>query len=175
MAVENSTQTESNRCACSRYSVLVNVREDDRGDLVWDDELTTGCTATARKTFAQGHDAKLKSHLIKWGAAGYEVRVEDGAMMTTADAVTMARDYGFGDKVAAGIARATAKIQAKADRAAKKAAPAPGDDPQDATAEPQTVTAKVGRWEREGVVDGDTFTYTDSKGETQTTTTFTLV
>jgi hypothetical protein len=167
-AVENE-----NRCECSRYSVLVNLREAGNGDLEWDEELTTGCEATARKLFAQGHDAKLKSFLIKAGAAGHEVRREDGGMVTVADAATHANHYIFGHMIVAGIERAEAKAAAKAERqtakvarrkpAAKKPAP-----------EPEVVTAKVGRWTYEGVVQGGQFVYKDSKGKRKTAAKFQL-
>ena len=176
MAAENSAQTEPTRCACSRYSVLVNVREADDGDLVWDDELSTGCTATARKTFAQGHDAKLKSALIKWGAEGYEIRRDDGGVAVTGDAFTMAREFAFHDMVVSAIARRGEKARKAMERkeARRFAKEQPASEPT-APEEPATVKAKVGRWEREGTVDGETFTYADSKGETKSTTTFTLI
>lgn len=178
MVANNSEQTEQNRCACSRYSVLVNVREAGDGDLVWDEELSTGCTATARKTFAQGHDAKLKSALIRWGTEGYEIRRDDGGVAVTGDALTMAREFAFADMIVAAIARRGEKARKAAERKeARRLAKEERQAPQEPTApeEPQTVKAKVGRWEREGVVEGDTFTYADGKGETQTTTTFTLL
>ncbi|MFF6858485.1 hypothetical protein ACFY9H_24290 [Streptomyces bacillaris] len=149
MAAKNTaTQTEPTACTCSQFAT-----EDGR---------TTGCTAETKRLFAPGHDAKLKSFLIRMGAEGTEViRTVDG-IASPADASTHAAKFAFGHMVAAGITRAEGKAAAKAERAAKKAAP-------------KTVTAKVGRWTREGVVDGDTFTYTDAKGATKTTTNFQLV
>ncbi|MFF3710439.1 hypothetical protein [Streptomyces phaeochromogenes] len=160
---------EPTPCECSRYSVLSNVREADNGDLTWDQELTTGCTATTKRTFAPGHDAKLKSALIRWGAEGHEIRYDDGGMSTTADAATLAAKFPFGHMVAAGIKRAEDKAAAKAERdavrAARKAAPK----------KPKTVKAKVGRTVREGVVEGDEFVYADKDGSEKRTAKFELV
>lgn len=143
-----TAQVEPTACTCSQFAT-----EDGR---------TTGCEAETKRLFAPGHDAKLKSFLIRMGAEGTEViRTVDG-IASPADASTHAAKFAFGHMVAAGITRAEGKAAAKAERAAKKAAP-------------KTVTAKVGRWTREGVVDGDTFTYTDAKGATKTTTNFQLV
>ncbi|PWK67187.1 hypothetical protein BCL76_10992 [Streptomyces sp. CG 926] len=149
------------RCECSRYSVLVNLRDED-GDLTWDEELTTGCTATTARVFAPGHDAKLKSALIRWGAEGHEVTREGDGVSTTADAATLASKFIFANMVAAGIKRAAAKAERAGARAAKVQPAA-------------EVTAKVGRWDRVGTVQGDTFTYTDAKGATKTTKVFTLI
>ncbi|MER7509979.1 hypothetical protein ABTX82_16760 [Streptomyces lavendulae] len=161
---------EQTRCECSRYSVLVNLR-DDNGDLAWDEELTTGCTATTARVFAPGHDAKLKSALIRWGVEGHDVTRDGDGVNTTADAETHAVKFIFANMVAAGIKRAKDKAAAKAERAAARAAKKVA-----AKVEPAIeVTAKVGRWERVGTVQGDTFTYTDAKGATKTTTKFQLI
>ncbi|MEU2070418.1 hypothetical protein [Streptomyces anulatus] len=147
-----ATQAEPTACTCSQFAT-----EDGR---------TTGCAAETKRLFAPGHDAKLKSFLIRMGAEGTEViRTVDG-LASSADASTHAAKFAFGHMVAAGITRAEGKAAAKAERAAARAA---------RKAAPKTVTAKVGRWTREGVVDGDTFTYTDAKGATKTTTKFQLV
>ncbi|MEV7150481.1 hypothetical protein AB0O05_28760 [Streptomyces sp. NPDC093084] len=189
MEATTNTVTEENRCECSRYSVLVNVREDGTGDLVWDEELTTGCEATARKLFAQGHDAKLKSFLIKAGVAGHEVSRDDGGVVSTADAATHANHYTFGHMIVAGIERAEAKVAAKAERKAKRER----DRQETATrhaarqtrkmraklAEPKFVKAKVGRWVYEGqVMDQDgaqVFRYIAKDSTTKTAVKFKLV
>lgn len=163
-----ATPVEPTPCECSRYSVLSNVREAENGDLTWDQELTTGCAATTRRTFAPGHDAKLKSALIRWGAEGHEIRYDDGGMSTTADAATLAAKFPFGHMVAAGIKRAEDKAAAKAERdaarAARKVAPK----------KPKVVTAKVGRATFEGRMDGEHFVY-EVKGNERRTLKFELV
>ncbi|MET7828501.1 hypothetical protein ABZT23_27955 [Streptomyces sp. NPDC005386] len=164
-----TAQAEPTRCECSRYSVLVNVRENGTdGDLVWDAELTTGCTATTKRTFAPGHDAKLKSALIKWGAEGHEVTRDDDGVNTVADASTHAAKFPFGHMVAAGIARAEAKAAEKAERAAARAAR------KTAPKTPKKVTAKVGRATFTGHMDGDHFVY-EVKGKERRTLKFTAI
>ncbi|MER5660422.1 hypothetical protein [Streptomyces mirabilis] len=186
---ENTTAEKKIPCECSRYSVLVNVREADNGDLTWDEELTTDCEAGARKLFAQGHDAKLKSFLIGAGAAGHEVRRNDGGVVSMADAATHAQQYTFGRMVAAGIERAEAKAAKKAERlAAKEAAHKEALTRYAArqtrkiqaklakqAAEPKTVKAKVGRWTYEGTVQDGQFIYADAKGNKKTAVKFQLV
>ncbi|MFD7998494.1 hypothetical protein [Streptomyces mirabilis] len=187
---ENTTAEKKTPCECSRYSVLANVREADNGDLTWDEELTTGCEAGARKLFAQGHDAKLKSFLIRAGAAGHEVRRDDGGVLSMADAATHAKHYTFGHMVAAGIERAQAKAAKKAERlAAKEAAHKEALTRYAArqtrkiqaklakaeAAKPKTVKAKVGRWTYEGEVTDAGFVYKAKNGERKTAAKFQLI
>ncbi|MFI9117884.1 hypothetical protein ACIGW0_00495 [Streptomyces bikiniensis] len=175
MAAKNTAKTapaatdEAQACECSRY------------DAMFPDELTeenlesgdyqvfeTGCTATTKRLFAPGHDAKLKSALIKWGALGLDIRRTDEAgVAVSAEAVKHASRYKFAGMVEAGIKRAEERRVAKAAKAAKKVAKAEPANP--------IVTAKVGRWTREGTVTDGVFTYTDAKGATKTATKFALI
>lgn len=236
MARKNTAKTI---CECSRYSVLVGLRNDAKGDLTWDDELTTGCPKTLTgRTFAPGHDAKLKGFLIRVGTNGHEV-TDDQGISCTAEA--MAGRYGFAHLVREGIENAQLARQEKSDKARVRAhkaelrnereldkmerklakpthdgnsarqerelaalvaaeeakhaaelaaqaearqrlldeadeewADSHTDEDKAKYADPQIVTAKVGRWTYEGTVEGDEFTYT-AKGEARTTTKFTLV
>lgn len=221
-------------CECAKYSVLVGLRENDTdGDLTWDEELTTGCPGTLTgRTFAPGHDAKLKGYLIRWGLSGYDISSTDGV---TAGAERVAARYGFESMVLAGMQLGREKREAARERKAKakKAADKRNDDalahdgneartkreaksladrvaaeeaaheakvlaeqearqnemPTDeewyeahtdedkakyeAHTEPKAVTAKVGRWEYEGVVtDAGEFVYKNKKGEEKRTTDF---
>jgi hypothetical protein len=172
---------------------------DETGNMIDIVEEGTGCTATTRNDFAQGHDAKLKSALIRWGAANYEVAWISGGVRSGSDAMGVATRYGFAHMVADGIAKAVAKreaAQARADhkheRAAAKAAgkapkakvsllkSRPVEDPHvmfpvvDEAPEPLPVpvrsTCKVGRWTYRGTVNLDgSFTYTNKSGEEVTT------
>lgn len=194
-------------CACSIYSAIDNNER----------TIDTACRATTKRTFAPGHDAKLKGFLIKCGLAHLEVN--DGNANHTPEAI--ASRYGFGHMVKSGISegklgRAEAsdkrrKRQAAAERrndealehdgnAARRAREArslaeqveeeeakfaaeqparPEPEWDDDPTEQPVVKAKVGRWIYEGTVngDGDTFefTYVNGKGETVSTTKFTLV
>jgi hypothetical protein len=145
-------------CTCS----LVRIFAED-GTLI-----TTGCVETTKRTFAPGHDARLKGFLIRAGIAGHTVRV--GADGEERSAQAVADQFGFGYMVAEGIRKGAerafrAELKAMA-KAAKKAAPAP-----------QKVTAKVGRWEYEGTLsaDGTEFSYVTRKGAEVTTTKFARV
>lgn len=128
-------------CACS---LVVAVAADGT-------TTRTGCTATTRRTFAPGHDARLKGFLIRAGRDGLHVREVGLGVAHETTAVKFAERFGFAHMVADGIAR-----QAKPRKAAKVA--------------PKTVTAKVGRWFYEGTMDDrGNFTYTQKNGKTHTT------
>ena len=165
-AAKKTETAEPTQCECSRYDALPADLTDadlESGDF---EILTTGCTATTKRQFAPGHDAKLKSALIKWGALGLDIRRSEGGVATSASAAKHASRYAFAHMVTAGVKRAEAKAAEKARKAEERAA---------RKAAPKQVTAKVGRWERTGTVEGDTFTYTDAKGATKSTTRFQLV
>ncbi|WP_060176894.1 hypothetical protein [Streptomyces sp. IMTB 1903] len=152
-------KSEPTACTCAQYEA---------------DGQTTGCTATTARVFAPGHDAKLKGFLIRAGAAGLEVtRTDASGHRTTTSAQDAASPYIFANMITAGIKRAADKAAAKAERAAARAAKKVGAKVEPAI--PVEVKAKVGRWDRVGTVDGDTFTYTDAKGATKTTKVFTLI
>lgn len=177
-------------CECSKYEILVNVRESDTdGDLIWDEEITTDCTSTTARLFAPGHDAKLKGFLIRAELAGHEVSRTDGAMRVSGDAASFAKRYDFGHMVVEGIRLGKEKDAAKAAKKAKKiadkefaealreakvtvvvATPAPVAD-EDAVAQALAVTAKVGRWEYKGELTAEGFSYTDGKGVAKVITT----
>lgn len=169
--------TDATLCECSRYEALVSEQLTEENLASGDyDVYDTACTATTKRTFAPGHDARLKSALIRWGAAGLEVsRVENG-LRVSASAEQWADKLNFGYMVRAGIDRAVAKAAA---RAAKRAASAERKLAEKAgivTPEPAPVKAKVGRWVYEGTVDGNEFVYADRKsGEAKRTIKFTLI
>ncbi|MEV5009149.1 hypothetical protein [Streptomyces sp. NPDC055692] len=173
-AAKKTETAEPMRCTCSQFAT-----EDGR---------TTGCMAETKRLFAPGHDAKLKSALIRWGAEGVEVTRTMGSIASSADAATHAAKFAFGHMVKAGIKRVEDKAAAKAERQAKReqerkesltrhAAKRTRQMAKKNAAEQaaQEVKAKVGRWERTGTVKNGQFTYTDAKGATKTTTKFTLI
>lgn len=120
------TPKAKTRCECSLFDVQTNLRESESGgDLIWDEEFTTGCTGTeTNNLFAPGHDAKLKSFLIRMGVLGHRVTRDNGVRVDT-DAIGWAAKYGFSTQVIAGIRRAEEKVAARTLReqsaAAKKA------------------------------------------------------
>lgn len=145
-------------CACS---TVIAIAEDGT-------EIRTGCHATTKRTFAPGHDARLKGFLIRAGAENMMVRFEDSGINLTA--LGLAASFGFSHMVEDGIRAAKDRAFAKALRETKKAKPAP-------KAEPVKVAAKVGRWVYEGTIsaNGEIFSYTDRQGRHLMATKFTRV
>lgn len=135
-------------CACSLFVAVAADGTTTR----------TGCTATTRRTFAPGHDARLKGFLIRAGRLGHLIRTPEGGADQVS--VRVAERFGFAQMVRDGIARTPAKK-------ARKAAPVA----------PATVTAKVGRWVYEGRVTagGGIFSYTDRQGRNLMAEKFTVV
>lgn len=121
-------------------------------------ETRTGCTATTRRTFAPGHDARLKGFLIRAGRENLHVREVGQGVAHETTAARFAERYGFGHMVREGIARQAKPRKAKA-------------------VAPRTVVGKVGRWTYEGTVtaNGGIFTYTDRQGRTLMAEKFTIV
>lgn len=133
----NATAAARTACSCSSFA-----------------DATTGerlvCTATTKRTFAPGHDARLKGFLIRVGRAGHLVHAPEGG--TPKFPAQVAERFGFAHMVRDGIARVAPARKAKK---VAEAAPAP-----------VKVLAKVGRWVYEGEVtaNGGLFSYTDRKG-----------
>lgn len=147
-------------CTCSKVTTRT-----ETGELV-----STGCRATTKRTFAPGHDARLKGFLIRAGIAGQDVKVGDD---TPRDAQAVADQFGFGYMVAEGIRAGAEREFKKTLREVAKAAKKTHETP-------KQVSAKVGRWTYEGVITdspehGPQFTYTTAKGVQTTTTKFTRV
>lgn len=119
---KNATADEAQACECSKYDAIpADLTEADleAGDF---EVLTTGCTATTKRQFAPGHDAKLKSALIRWGALGLDIRRNEGGVASSATPAKHASRYAFAHMVTAGVKRAKAKAAEKARRAEERAA-----------------------------------------------------
>ncbi|MET7902049.1 hypothetical protein ABZS86_11370 [Streptomyces sp. NPDC005355] len=117
---KKAAEDEATPCECSIYDAIpADLTEEQvaSGDY---EVFTTGCTATTKSQFAPGHDAKLKSFLIKHGAAGHEIRRNKDGVATSASVHRHAKRYAFAHMVAAGVQRAEAKAAEKAERQAKK-------------------------------------------------------
>jgi hypothetical protein len=170
---KNAKATETHACACGGVT-FTNFGEDTK----------TVCTATTKRTFAPGHDARLKGELIRRGLAGDVVRMPSGEVVSCEYIASL---FGFGHMVADGIRRGIEKAQAKATKKAAKTAErklaegaglvANKSEDEAAKADALVVKAKVGRWEYFGVIlaagDGQpVFRYTDKKGNTQDTMKF---
>lgn len=86
-------------CACANYQV---------------EGAGTGCTSTTKKKFAPGHDAKLRSLLVKAGVAGHSVHVkeEDGSVSTMGH-LEAAKLHGLVDHVEHGVKLALERLAKK--------------------------------------------------------------
>lgn len=93
-------------CACASFFIKSN----DDGSL-----SGTDCTAVTVNTFGPGHDAKLKSLLIKAGVAGSTVVRVEGDVHTDMSAVEAADEHGF-------AAQVQKSVEAKRSRAEEVAA-----------------------------------------------------
>lgn len=176
-------------CACQQFDAVIREITDEAGNMV-DVELdSTGCTETTRRTFAPGHDAKLKGYLIRWEVAGYDIRQITGGVAVTRSAVDHAAQFGFAIQVANGVrintekaearkAAADRKHEAKAIKTGQATKPAPTVEKvadEDQALKPLNMRVKVGRWEYDATIDGNTATYTDKQGNVKTTQQFVVV
>jgi hypothetical protein len=181
-------------CACSLYT-----GKDIKGA-----ELTTGCDAETIRTFGPGHDAKLKSLLIKTAIAGLDVTKKTDTGSVAMSPVHAAEEYGFRPQVEKGlethngkaVKREEAAKERQAARDAKKAekdaakaerkriqeerkvkadALKAATDKANADKTPGPARAKVGRTEYDGEVLADgTFRY-EKDGEQVETEKYTIV
>lgn len=196
-AVEKTVKAKAvaTPCACSLYTGT-----DGKGEA-----LSTYCEAVTVRTFGPGHDAKLKSLLIKTAIAGEDViKIVDGRE-TEMSPVHAAEEYGFRDLVEKGVEthrskqakrdearaeterkrneRAAAKEEAKAERKrtqeerkAQAAALKAAIDKANAEKVPGPARAKVGRTEFDGeVLQDGTFKYVNSEGTEVETEKYTIL
>lgn len=97
-------------CECQKWEIGWTADTDSLG--VDEPEVTaytTGCTKMTNRTFAQGHDAKLKSLFIRAAMEGMEVRYIDGDMTTMTWEQAAAR-YDFGYQVHQAVAARRTKL-----------------------------------------------------------------
>lgn len=87
-------------------------------------ELTTGCTAQTPRNFAPGHDAKLKSLLIKAAIAGVDVTRSNGDGVTELSPLHAAEDFGFRAQVEKGVDTQARKDAVKSAKKAERQAAA---------------------------------------------------
>jgi len=120
--------------------------------------LKTGCTGVTTKTFAPGHDARLVGMLQTAQRLGGEASITSDDLSISYEPAQLAAEIGMSDHLVDKVrfGGSVKKTEAKA-------------------AKPAPVQAKVGRWAYEGTVQGGEFTYVTAKGETKTTSKYTLV
>ncbi|WP_433366885.1 hypothetical protein ACQPZX_38605 [Actinoplanes sp. CA-142083] len=106
-------------CRCSLFEVGEFDPEQDGAS------FTTECDRMTKNEFAQGHDAKFVSFIVKGQLDGYEIRTNDGGMTVTfPNAVAAAKSVSeaLGIKAAKMLARADEKAKEKAEKSAAKEA-----------------------------------------------------
>lgn len=117
-----------------------------------------------RSRFRQGHDARIRGMLIRAAAASARVVTVDEANghTTTYDPI----------EYAATLDTETHRLSEQVQRGVQRIA----DRGTTSKPAPVTVIAKVGRWPREGIVDGAEFVYTEkASGTVQRTRNFTVL
>jgi hypothetical protein len=106
----------SKPCFCSYFEVGnfdPDVKDEDA------EIFTTGCAQSTKRTFAQGHDARLVSFLVDGFFDGYDLRlVEGGVSISFADPAGAAARAS--DALAVKAEKATAVRRAKMDAAAER-------------------------------------------------------
>jgi hypothetical protein len=136
-------------CECSQWEIVLNPGTEEANLEDYEGKRIV-CTRQTKRTFAQGHDASLKSLLIEAGVGGYEVaRVgEDDGIRRDMDWHKAAMAFGFGHQVVEAVQARTAKKTAK--KAPKSEIKA--DTWEDLSpAEAPKVRVKVGRWEYDAI------------------------
>lgn len=115
-------ETTATPCLCSQFEAFDSEQLTEANLETGDyDSWTTDCTAETKKTFAPGHDAKLKSALIRWGSQDLDITQLVGGTRVSASAEQWASKFDFGYMVLAGLAKAQERAAAKAERDAKRA------------------------------------------------------
>lgn len=153
-ATETKTATPATICQCGTVKVGKNAFE--RGD----------CQATTKKSFAQGHDAKMSARVATEIALG-EVTMDEGL----AEIRRAGGGINLVEKTKWSAGLRAKKLAAKARKgqpnakteAEEYAATVTGDE------DAQVTKIKVGRWEYDATIDdkGDAH-YTNARGEEHT-------
>lgn len=157
-------------CSCSLWEV---------GTFDGDDETapswTTDCSASTTRLFAQGHDAKLVSFLVRGQLDGYELRTTEGGISITfpdaaaaAGSVSPALAVKATNMLRVAKAKIDARIAREAEKANKKNAAATQEQPTEAPTEPtaqalvpvvtnleRPATIRVGRWTYAATITGN--------------------
>lgn len=170
----NDAEQSLHRCECWMYEVEIESADGDVNKIKYRTTMGTAeCRQLTKRTFAPGHDAKLKSLLIFAGAGGHSVRRNEGGAVRISDPMSFAEYYGFAHQVAAGIVRAGQKLAEKADKKAQREAAKSLKSTKKALKRATTkypVTIKVGRWEYKATIDetSNEATFTSANGQVKT-------
>lgn len=160
---------------CRCFSIVDEVTDDDGA--TFEVRHTCGELVYGKREFKPGHDAKLKSGLIKAFRDGVDFTYQDGGMLVHADPVEMAKDRGWEKFLTPAKPRKSrAKAKDKAEKVETNGAERADDDAPASVEGFQPASFKIGRWTKDGVVvshndDGTiTVSYLDKKSKRQTAT-----
>lgn len=151
MTTETTTNPEFDQAAADEY---MDNQEYKRGKKVKVAYCLCGCGAQVGRRFKPGHDAVLKSELIRAHREGRVIAPEMG-VFASRNPMEVAVGFGWQHFLTGAPA---------APRVARESKPAPV----------KRVFAKVGRWSYEGEIKGDVFHYQDRQGNPLDTTHFTV-
>jgi hypothetical protein len=114
------------KCMCSQFVAVARGDGEDDNAQAADEERTTGCDKMTNRIFAQGHDAKLVSFLVRAEIDGLEIfhQPEGAAFRTSRHAVTAAGlvSDGLRDKARRALTKAIEKSIAREARETTRAA-----------------------------------------------------
>jgi len=184
---------EPTACACQNFTGT-----DKDGNT-----LSTGCSEETVRTFRPGHDAKLKSLLIKTAVAGNQAVKQVDGKGVEMDPLHAAEEFGFRGLVEKSVEAAKAKEDARAAKAEVRAQKKAEADKKKAEAkaareqaaerkkahekavadaaearkgQPGPATAKIGRQKFDGEIQSDgSFKYLNAKGEETVTSEYSVV
>jgi hypothetical protein len=129
----------------------------------------TNCAQMTTRVFAQGHDAKLAGYLVRAEMAGEEIRMVEGGVAISSDAMGMARKVSdaFAAKVELLLSIARERVAKKELNKAKKATKTAKKVVVELA--PIEARIKVGRWSYNAQIDRGTryATFTTKLGVTK--------
>ncbi len=160
-------RTQSHNCECSLWEVLADGQTVD-----------TGCARQTNKTFAPGHDAKLKALLLLAHRDSGQIRRRTGKNSQTYDTATAAaKQFGFYDQIQELIRRTEPRhAQPKQTKTPEREKSRPASvavsfqPPRSRRPHKGTrhETIKIGRREYQATIGDDgTATYVDGNGNQQ--------
>lgn len=159
-------------CACSMYHAIETIDGDER-------VYGTACNRVTHNKFAQGHDAKLVSFLVKAELSGDKIYWNSGdtdQLMPDAQAAAAVQSPELAAKAERALVNALDRLAASGKLRNGKTQPKP---PREVAVQVVTETpaadapvriktrGKVGRWEYDGEVDEDATFWYETKSGTQ--------
>lgn len=120
-------KTSLHNCKCRDFWAEFDVATDENGAQVSERRETTGCERQTNRLFAQGHDAKLVSFLVKWEIEGGEIyygRMTSERIGTDATGAARTISEALEGKTERALVKAMDKAIARLDRQTRRKAKA---------------------------------------------------